>query len=479
MIIAFISIVLKFYIFSNILQQSYYEFKFLIRFLFKKIYLFIPSILFVIYNFLVCDFLLWIAIFLSIFLTFYLYKNMKIKLKFTKRIIRLFISFVLLTSILSIFVPMVLLEPFTPVIVLMSMVINKPIEIIINKKYIKRSQVKIKEVDAIKIAITGSYGKTSVKNYIAQIIKNNYLVLSTPNSYNTPLGISRFINSVNLIFCDFFIYEFGARRKNDIKELKKLYNYDIAVVTGINEMHIDTFKTQEAIIHEKMSIVEGVSDRGFAILNYECPYIRNYAVIKKKYTYGFNYGDFLAKNVKISLEGSEFDLYHRENFVRHFSSNLIGRQSVLNLIPSIIISLVYGIELGNIENIEGVKNRLTRRENDGYIILDDAYNSNILGVEYALEVLASHIGQKVIITPGLVELEKVKEIMCYKYAKLIDEVCDACILVSNGFTKQMSQDIKRCKVYIVKSFVEGFELYLNIKENNSVLLIENDLTDAY
>jgi UDP-N-acetylmuramoyl-tripeptide--D-alanyl-D-alanine ligase len=115
-----------------------------------------------------------------------------------------------------------------------------------------------------------------------------------------------------------------------------------------------------------------------------------------------------------------------------------------------------------------------------YFILDDGYNSNILGATYALEVLKTHSGKKYIITPGFVEMNKEKELLVSLFSKEINNSCDVCILVKNEFTnllgKYLSESIE---VFYVNSFDEGFELFIANKPYNSILLIENDLPDAY
>ena len=93
----------------------------------------------------------------------------------------------------------------------------RPIECFINNKYLKKATKKIDDVKAKKIAITGSFAKTSVKNFCAHVLSKKYLVKATPKSYNTPLGISKFINENDFNMTDFIIYEFGARHPNDIK----------------------------------------------------------------------------------------------------------------------------------------------------------------------------------------------------------------------------------------------------------------------
>ena len=273
------------------------------------------------------------------------------------------------------------------------------------------------------------------------------------------------------------IYEFGARRSGDIKELQKNYKYDIAIITEIGQMHIDTFKSQLAIINEKMSLVDLLESDGIAILNYENEYIRNYTVQCKKYTYGFNYGDFQARNIEIGIFGSKFDLYIYDRFIKRISIKPLGKSAIINVLPTIILCYLYDMDYDWVEEVIMVDNRLSLRRMDNYFVLDDAYNSNILGATYALEVLKSHDGKKYIITPGFVEMDMVKEELAMLYGKSISESVDYVILVKNSFTKLLENYIIEKEIMFVESFKEGFNLFLNIKENNSILLIENDLLD--
>jgi UDP-N-acetylmuramoyl-tripeptide--D-alanyl-D-alanine ligase len=398
-------------------------------------------------------------------------------LKITKRIIRLFISVTLLICLFYLFLPKLLIDFFMPLIIILADFINKPIEFYIRKHYIQKARIKLKNVNAIKISITGSYGKTSVKHYIADALKNKFLVNYSPKSYNTPLGIASFINNSELLYSEFLIYEFGARRVGDIRELKKLYDYNIAIVTGIGKMHIDTFKTQENIITEKMMLVEILDVNKFVILNYENAYIRNYNVKCNKYTYGFNFGEYQAKNVVLNIQYSKFELYISDEFVRKFIIKPIGKSAVLNILPAIILCHLYNINFDCIEEIESVDNRLSLRTFNDYYILDDAYNSNILGAQYALEVLESYNGKRFMITPGFAEMNLIKEELAIEYAGYIDDAVDHLILVRNNFTILLSKYISKAQISFVSSFKEGFALFLNVKENKSILLIENDLLE--
>ena len=481
MIPLFVSFVLRIYLYTNIFQQSFYEYKNVLRFYIKHFIFFFLSTVFFIINFYFNNIVITILEYFVIgFESVYFISKIKIPLNITKRVIRLWVVVIIL------YIPFFLLKYFYLVPTLLiaflyiSNIINKPIEKIINKKYLTTAKNKYYLSECKKIGITGSYGKTSVKNYLKETLMSRYLVLESPKSYNTPLGIAKFINQSNLEMLDFLILEFGARRVDDIKELGNLYKIDIAIVTEIGLMHIDTFKTLDNIINEKMRILSYLSDDGFAILNYENEFIRNYKVSCKKYTYGFDYGDFQAKNISLSIFGLSFDLIFNNEFVKRIELKILGRQSILNIMPSIIMCYLNNIPLDSISVAKSVSNRLSLRKFNDFYILDDGYNSNVLGAKYALEVLRSYHGKKFLITPGFAEMNKEKDTLLVLYSKEINKGLDCCILVKNDFTKKLADYISfDIKVIFVGSFIEGFNLFRSMKTDNSILLIENDLPDAF
>lgn len=117
----------------------------------------------------------------------------------------------------------------------------------------------------LKIAITGSFGKTSVKNYLHAMLSQKYNVLTTPASFNTPMGIAKTVASLDGTQ-DIFIAEFGARRRGDIKKLMKIVSPQYTLLTGINSQHLETFKTEENIKLEKCRILH-IPKNGFCVAN--------------------------------------------------------------------------------------------------------------------------------------------------------------------------------------------------------------------
>lgn len=354
-----------------------------------------------------------------------------------------------------------------------------PIEYFINNKYLKKASKKIDDVKAKKIAITGSFAKTSVKNFCAHVLSKKYLVKATPKSYNTPLGISKFINENDFNMTDFIIYEFGARHPNDIKELRELFAYDIAIVTEVGLMHLDTFGSVLNILKTKMDLLAGLSKDGIAILNFENELIRNYQVDNYNIiSYGFNYGNYQAKNLSLGLEKSSFDLYVNGIYKGSYQTHLVGRHNILNLLPAIIMCDLFQIDYHEIENIQAVSNRLSYQRINDFKLLLDAYNSNLVGATNALEIVKNEKQNRYIITPGFVECDIEMEVLAQEYAKAINESVDYCFLIENKFTNLMKKMIT-IKVRLFKTFKEAYASFLNEHPKDATLLIENDWLDVY
>lgn len=171
---------------------------------------------------------------------------------------------------------------FTPFIMFISQFLILPLEETINKRYYIMAKQKIdrlKNGNLLIIGITGSYGKTSTKFYIKQVLEKKFQLLASKSSYNTPMGLSKIINDELNENHQIFISEMGARYKNDISNLVNLSKPDIGILTAIGPVHIETFKSIENIIEEKWKIIEN-SKIGF--LNIDNDYIYQKLIDEKK-----------------------------------------------------------------------------------------------------------------------------------------------------------------------------------------------------
>ena len=374
-------------------------------------------------------------------------------------------------------------------------IISKPIEERINKKYYVAASEKIKNLKIISVAITGSYGKTSTKFITETILKEKYKVLKTPESYNTPMGISKVINNDLTEDYDVFIAELGATKIGDIDEVAKLTNPKIGIITSIGPCHLETFKSIDNIMRTKYELIENLPDDGTAIFNYDNTHVKKLAdkTFKNKLVYGidnFEDTDVFATDIHVDSSGSVFTLCIRSLGTIECRTRLLGRHNILNILGGAAIASVLGLTLEEIKRgiskLEPVEHRLQLIDpGTGVLVIDDAFNSNPDGAKAALDVLNSFKDRrKIIVTPGMVELGDLEETENFRFGELIASVCDVAILIGKKRTMPIYRGMKKHNfnednLYVVNSLNEATELIKNITKINDVILFENDLPDTY
>lgn len=362
-----------------------------------------------------------------------------------------------------------------------------PIEALVRKYYFDRARKKLRAVKPIKIAITGSYGKTTAKNILCAMLSSRYKVVATPASFNTPGGISRAINENLSPGTEIFIAEMGARREGDIAYLARAVMPDIAVITAVGNQHLGTFGSKEGIIRAKYELIDNLPCGGKAFFNGDNDICRKYY---DKYngnkTLTGKSGSVAYRNVRMSTGGQEFDLEAGGECVR-IKTRLAG-----DYMPGLIclcaaVALTFDITLSDIKKsvamLQPVAHRLQILYNGSDVIIDDSFNSNEQGFVAALAVLDGYSYLiKVIITPGVVELGseqyKINEDLGYRAGK----VCDY-VIVTGENSAALIKGARRAglserNVYHAKNMESAMEYYKKIKGTRAVLF-ENDLPDSY
>ncbi len=375
--------------------------------------------------------------------------------------------------------------------------IAMPIENNINKKFYLSASNKIKNMEGslISVGITGSYGKTSTKFVATTIIKEKYNVLNTPESYNTPMGLSKIINNELSDVHEVFIAELGATKIGDIAEVAALTNPKIGILTSIGPCHLETFKSIDNIMRTKYELIESLPDDGVAIFNYDNEHVKKLAdkTFKEKLLYGIENieeTDVFATNIKVDSNGSSFSLCINSQGTIECTTKLLGKHNILNILAGAAAASVLGLSLEEIANgiskLEAVEHRLKLIDHGtGVLVIDDAFNSNPDGAKAALEVLNSFTDRrKIIVTPGMIELGNLEETENFKFGENIASVCDAVILVGKKRTKPIYEGIKKHNfdddnLYVVNSLNEATEILKTLTKVNDVVLFENDLPDTY
>lgn len=410
----------------------------------------------------------------------------KVKVNWTHRLLRLLALCIVVAIYLfwvlefTYFIGIVVLFEF---IVIPIMLLMNLFESFLAKKYIKKARKKLSSIEVNKIAITGSFGKTSTKLFLETLLSNYESTIATPKSYNTILGVTRFINESPLEAFSNVIFEFGATKKNDISKLVEYIKPSVGIITEIGPMHLDSFGSVESIVKEKMKLIESLDENGIGILNYESLQIRNYFLKTKAkiYTYGLNHGLVRAINIKPNLE---FDLVINDEMICHLCPKFYGAHNILNILAGITYLYAKGFDLECLPNIisflKNYDNRLEIKDDGKHQIINDGFSSNIKGLKSAVDLLLSDERESFIITPGIVEMGKLKQKIrndVYNELKRVDNI----ILVGVNNSKYLYKKLKEInkKVYVVSDFKMAYSFYLKIRENSSALLIENDLPDLY
>nr|WP_312576411.1 UDP-N-acetylmuramoyl-tripeptide--D-alanyl-D-alanine ligase [Sedimentibacter sp.] len=380
--------------------------------------------------------------------------------------------------------------------ILLANYLVKPIENNINKRFYDDASKKIKELDSVtSVGITGSYGKTSTKFITATILREKYKVLKTPDSYNTPMGISKIINNEMSDEYDVFIAELGATHIGDIAEVAALTSPKIGLITSIGPCHLETFKSIDNIMRTKYELIESLPNEGIAIFNYDNEYVKKLAdrTFKEKILYGvenIENTDIFATDIKVSDVGSTFILCVNDLGTIECKTKLLGKHNILNILAGCSIAKVLGLTLEQmamgISKIESVKHRLELIDpGTGVIVIDDAFNSNPDGAKAALDVLNEFKDKrKIIVTPGMIELGEIEEQENEKFGEYISKVCDIVILVGEKRTAPILKGFQKLKyssdnLFVVNSLDEASEILKSITKVNDVVLFENDLPDTY
>ena len=433
-------------------------------------------------------------------------KKAKKPLVYTPRVKRMLFTCILLT--LVILVPatvkgltashetyplftMAVIYTLTPVTILLANLINKPVELSINQYYTNDAKKMLKACPDLKIiGITGSYGKTSVKYYLTTLLKSKYNVLMTPESYNTPMGVVKTIRGSLKATHEIFVCEMGAKWVGDIKELCDIVHPHHGIITSIGPQHLESFKTLDAIKGTKFELADALPEGGMLFLNGDDENIADYKADRKHISYSLENGDYSAYDISVSERGTTFTVKAPDGETQEFSTRLIGRHNVLNIVGAIAVSHKMGIELKDLRSavrkLEGVPHRLQLSDKGNMTIIDDAYNSNPSGTKAALEALSLFEGYKILVTPGMVELGSKQDELNREFGRNAAAVCDYVVLVGEKQAVPikaglLDKSYDESKIYVASGINEALNhVYaLNSKGLKKIVLLENDLPDNY
>lgn len=382
----------------------------------------------------------------------------------------------------------------TPILVPLSNLINKPVEKAVQNWYINDAKRILSECPTLhKVGITGSYGKTSMKFYLDELLNSQYNTLKTPESFNTPMGVTITIRRDLKPTHEYFICEMGARRIHEIKELCGIADPHDGIITSVGPQHLETFGSIENVVNTKFELADHVKAKGGKIyLNGDNELIRKKAPeYPNAVLYGLQEGNhYRATDISVSDRGTEFTVTAPDGETKRFSMKLLGEHNVQNVLGAIAYAHGTGISLDKltlpIKRIAAVPHRLQLLDKGGNMtFIDDAYNSNPSGCRAALNVLGLFDACRILVTPGMVELGAKQEELNFEFGQDAAKACDHIVLVGKNQTVPIYNGIRDAgydmdNVFVADSLNEALA-HVNAYQTDKkkIVLLENDLPDNY
>ena len=379
-----------------------------------------------------------------------------------------------------------------PLIVALSAVIALPIERLIFHLYFKDAEKKLLENPRlIRIGITGSYGKTSTKFILAEILGQKYNVLATPASFNTPMGVTRIIRERLTPSHQVFIGEMGARHVGEIKELSRLVHPVIGILTAVGPQHLGTFKTLERIEKTKYELIDALPGDGLGVFLHDDAIVTKLydQTRKPKMLVGREGADAWASDVHVSPQGSHFILHLKGWEPFECTTVLLGQHNISNILMAAAVAKHLGLNQEQIKRgilqCKPVEHRLQLLKTAGGVtVIDDAFNTNPRSSKEALKVLSSFPGRRVIVTPGMVELGAEEEKYNQEFGQAMASAVDVAVLVGKKHTEPIKKGLTEAgfppeSIHTVANLNEAIRTVNGILRPGDVVMYENDLPDNY
>ncbi|KGI55601.1 Mur ligase family protein [Campylobacter sp. MIT 97-5078] len=404
-------------------------------------------------------------IFAAVFLLFFIfwYKKLDKKLVFTSKV-KVFLSLLVSLSLIFSLSSYVFEFRANLLALVCALVALKYFDLYQKRKFIKLAQNKLAKLDQLTIIlITASYGKTSMKKFLYELLKDDFLTHATPRSVNTLLGVVKDINENLNPNTQIYIAEAGARQKGDILELTQLLNPQICIVGEIGQAHLEYFKSKENIRATKLEALQSK--------RLKKAFLHSSTLMQENETQVIY--DTKLSSAKASLEGLEFSLKF-DDTKQDFQTNLLGEFNAQNLCACIFVAKFLGLSLERLKTkvqaLQSVEHRLQIITKEPKFIIDDGFNGNFEGMKQSYELCKSYKGRKVLVTPGIIEVSRAQN---EALASIINECFDFVIIIGESNATLLNACLKIEKL-VLKDKNELVQSLATHTKNGDLILFSND-----
>jgi UDP-N-acetylmuramoyl-tripeptide--D-alanyl-D-alanine ligase len=355
-----------------------------------------------------------------------------------------------------------------PAIVDLSMWILAPVEKMMGNKWVRRAAARLNSVDAEVVAITGSYGKTTTKNYVSHLLTGSRRTVASPASFNNRMGLAKAVNEGLTPGTEVFVAEMGTYGPGEIAKLTKWIKPKVAAIVAIGPVHLERFGTEKTIVDSKAEILD---EAEIGVICVDHPFLAD-----------------LARRLSESME--ILTVSTAEDQIR------VGDEVVApvpkgafpaNVAVAVGIGVALGIPLENLlprlSDLPVAEHRQSVSTSEaGFTIIDDTFNSNPAGAARGLDLL-DELGKRttVVVTPGMIELGEVQEAANREFATMASGMVDQIVIVGRTNLKALLEGSGNgdASVSVVATREEAVTWVRSNLGPGDAVLYENDLPDHY
>jgi UDP-N-acetylmuramoyl-tripeptide--D-alanyl-D-alanine ligase len=337
----------------------------------------------------------------------------------------------------------------------------------------------------IKVAVAGSYGKTSMKELLLCVLSEKLDTAATPANKNVSSSHAKFAQGLTGKE-DVLIIEYGEGQPGDVLNFAKLTHPTHAVITGLAPAHLDKYKTLQAAGEDIFSLATYLNDKNVFVYKDEA----SQAFIKPEFNIFDKHGasGWGVKDVHVDLTGTSFTL-HKDKQEIKLKSALLGKHQVAYLSLVAAFALHQGLTkdqvIAGVSKTKPYQHRLQPYELNGAWVIDDTYNGNLEGIKAGTALLRDlKAKRKIYVTPGLVDQGEENERVHIEVGKAIAQAKpDLVVLMKNSVTSYIKKGLKKGEYKgEVQVKDDPLDFYVNLKHlvaSGDLVLMQNDWPDNY
>lgn len=371
----------------------------------------------------------------------------------------------------------------TPLLVDLALAVDRPVENALARRFVRQARSKLDTIAPLVVAITGSYGKTTTKEYARHLISRTKNVVASPASYNNTAGLTRTVNDFLTPGTDVLIAEVGTYGLGEIEEICEWLRPSISAITAIGPVHLERMGSIDTIVSAKSEIFARSST---AVINVSCPELASVADEQQQRQRVVRVGEGEDAAITWATTGGTVVFRYEGDEVGDIE---VGSAHPGNVAVAIAIAREVGVPAAHLRGqLASLPTPQHRQEiavgERGSVVIDDTYNSNPAGASAALSTLqrsARPASRSVVVTPGMVELGKRQYDENTRFAREAAETASDLLIVGRTNKRALARGASggAANVVFVKDRPTAVTWVRDHLGNGDVVLYENDLPDHF